>query len=167
MLKYFVSLLWIIVFSIWNFSLGQELDPFGPTKWLEGILTNNDKQIIDEMPDTHAMNEGAYHAVRWDNKDIPDLSDTQTKITDHEEATKKTVKYIQRLINWALWFVAVIAMLVVIIWWIQMITAAGDDAKYKTGKKAMKKAAIGIIWISLSWVIISFIFWLVDLLNVK
>ena len=39
-----------------------------------------------------------------------------------------------------------------------MVTSAGDETKYKAGFKVLKNAAIGLIVIGLSWIIVSIIF---------
>ena len=85
-------------------------------------------------------------------------------ISTQEEAEKYTIKYVQRLINWALGMLAFVALIVVLYGWFQMVTASGDDAKFKSWKKALKKVSIGIIGIGISWLIISFFFWFVKLI---
>ena len=45
-----------------------------------------------------------------------------------------------------------------------MLTAAGDDAQYKKGLKGIKFAAIAIVGIGLSRLIVSGIFRLIDLI---
>ena len=44
-----------------------------------------------------------------------------------------------------------------------MVTAAGNDSKFKKGGAIIKNAAIGIAIILLSWLIVSLVFWLVNL----
>jgi len=43
----------------------------------------------------------------------------------------------------------------------KMVTAAGDDGKYKEGFKVLKQAAIGLVVVGLSWIIVSTIFALI------
>lgn len=162
MLKYIVSFLGIIIFSIWGLTFGNNLDALWPTKNLNKILTESDTKIIPPQ-DADPMREWVYRGVVWTEKKVVIwISESGEKIDDHEDATKRTVETIQRLINWALWLLALAAMLVVIFGGIQMLTAAWDDWKFKNWKKAIKKASIGIIWVALSWIIVSFIFWLVE-----
>jgi hypothetical protein len=52
--------------------------------------------------------------------------------------------------------------LVICLWaGFQMVTAAGDDGKYKKGITILKQAGIGLVIIGLAWLIVSVIFWLV------
>jgi hypothetical protein len=44
-----------------------------------------------------------------------------------------------------------------------MITAAGDDGKYKKGFTILKQAGIGLVFIGVSWLIVSVIFFLLNL----
>jgi hypothetical protein len=60
---------------------------------------------------------------------------------------------------------AFVALVVVLYGWFQMVTAAGDDAKFKSWKTALKKVTIGIIGIGASWLIISFFFWIVNTMS--
>ena len=42
-----------------------------------------------------------------------------------------------------------------------MVTAAGDDGKYKKGFTILKQAGVWLIIILLAWIIVSVVFWLV------
>jgi hypothetical protein len=56
--------------------------------------------------------------------------------------------------------------LVILIWGgFQMVTAAGDDAKYKKGFKILEQAGIGLVFIGVSWLVVSVIFWLIGLVT--
>jgi hypothetical protein len=39
-----------------------------------------------------------------------------------------------------------------------MVTAAGDETKYKKGFKILEQAAIGLVFIGVSWLVVSLIF---------
>lgn len=64
-------------------------------------------------------------------------------------------------INWVLGLLSLIALVICLYGGFKMVTAAGDDAKYKEGFKILKQAAIGLIVIGLSWIIVSTIFKLI------
>lgn len=68
---------------------------------------------------------------------------------------------IKKTINWVLTLLSAIALILCLRWWFQMLTAAGDESKVKTWTKVLKHAAIWLIIIWLSWIIIRFIFRLI------
>jgi len=46
-----------------------------------------------------------------------------------------------------------------------MVTAAGDEEKYKKGFKILKQAAIGLVFIGLAFFMVSVIFWLLGVIG--
>jgi len=155
----------MMILTLWNLSFASNLKDIGSNNWLGEILTTKNTDIITP-PDDHAMMKWTHNAIQSEgNHTITNISNTETPIYEQSEAEELTLAYINRLINWALWMLAFVALLVVIYGWFQMVTAAGDDAKYKSWKTALKKASIGIIWIGISWLFVSFIFWLVELIS--
>lgn len=71
---------------------------------------------------------------------------------------------IQNAINWILWILATVALVVCLYGWFKMVTAAGDEKKYQDGLKVLKYAAIWLAIVGLSWMIVSVIFWFVNTL---
>lgn len=61
-------------------------------------------------------------------------------------------------INYALWFVSLIAFAMLIWWGYKMVASGGDEGAYKEGIKILKNAAIGIAFIAVSWFLVTFIF---------
>lgn len=61
-------------------------------------------------------------------------------------------------INYALWFVSLIAFAMLIWWGYKMVASGGDEGPYKEGIKILKNAAIGIAFIAVSWFLVTFIF---------
>jgi hypothetical protein len=72
----------------------------------------------------------------------------------------KLIEVIKSFINWMLGILALIALVILLWGGFQMVTAAGDDAKYKKGFKILQQAAIGLVFIGVSWLVVSVIFWL-------
>jgi len=64
-------------------------------------------------------------------------------------------------INRVLWLLSLIALAMALFGGFKMVTAAGDDGKYKEGFKVLKQAAIGLVVVGLSWIIVSTIFLLI------
>ena len=56
---------------------------------------------------------------------------------------------------------ALVALVILLRGGFQMVTAAGDDGKYKKGFKILQQAAIGLVFIGVSWLVVSVIFWLI------
>jgi len=71
---------------------------------------------------------------------------------------------IKNFINYVLGLLAVIALVILLWWGFQMVTAAGDDNKYKKWFTILKQAGIGLILIGLAWLIVSFFFYIVGIM---
>ncbi|MFZ2150514.1 MAG: hypothetical protein WAZ12_01810 [Candidatus Absconditicoccaceae bacterium] len=65
---------------------------------------------------------------------------------------------VKTFINRVLGILALITLVILLRAGFQMVTAAGDDAKYKEGMKILKQAGFGLAFIGLSWLIVSIIF---------
>lgn len=65
---------------------------------------------------------------------------------------------IRKAINRALGLLALIALIILIIAWFQMLFNSRDDGKVKEWYKTVKNVAIALVFIGISWLIISFIF---------
>lgn len=69
---------------------------------------------------------------------------------------------VKSIINWALWLLALITLVLLLWGWFQMVTAAGDDGKYKKWFKILQQAGMWLLFISVSWLIVSLIFWVIS-----
>ncbi len=136
----------------------------GKTK-LNEILTTDQKEIIKDIWDQDALREWAYNAIHSDNQKIKNLINSNDQIKTQKDAEKKTFKLIKRLINYALGLVSLIALIILLIAGVQMATAAGDDKKFWAGKASLLKVARAIWWIAVSWLIINFIFWIIEVIT--
>ena len=77
------------------------------------------------------------------------------------------IQIIKNFINWTLGILALITLVLLLWGGFQMVTAAGDDGKYKAGFKILKQAAIGLAFIALAWFMVSIIFWLIGTVGAK
>lgn len=75
-----------------------------------------------------------------------------------EAAAPSLLKIVKSFINWILGLLSLIALGMALFGGFKMVTAAGDDGKYKEGFKVLKQAAIGLVVVGLSWIIVSAIF---------
>lgn len=168
LIKSITVIIWMFILSLWIIPLEEvkALKQIWPDSWIGTIFTISDEAILNPPKDEeNAMMKWTHTAVESEgNHKIWNISNTAEYYTTQEEAEEGTIKYVQRLINWALGMLAFVALIVVLYGWFQMVTASGDDAKFKSWKKALKKVSIGIIGIGISWLIISFFFWFVKLI---
>ena len=88
---------------------------------------------------------------------------TDEAIGNYNTALTKILTVIQNIVNWALWILWLIALIYLIIHGFMILTAAGDDGKVKKWFKWVKNAFLALGWIWLSWIIVSFIIWLINL----
>ena len=68
------------------------------------------------------------------------------------------INFVQSAVNWILAFLGLITIIILIWWGFQMVTAAGDDNKYKKWFTIVKQAVIGLILIGVSALIVNLIF---------
>lgn len=136
--------------TIYNQNINKAIN----TDDIDNPLRDWSFMIIDNT-DTRENNEAA-NAVWW----IVNV----WAITEYNEAKNDVMKIIKNIINYALWLLSFIALIYLIAHWFMILTAAGDDAKYKKWLKGIKYAAIALWWIGVSFFIISFIFRLINII---
>lgn len=74
----------------------------------------------------------------------------------------RLIDTVKTAVNRVLWMLSLIALILCIRGWFQMLTAAWDDWKVKTWKKILTHAAIWLAVIWLSWLFVTFIFYLIN-----
>lgn len=131
--------------------------------WDATIFNDNQDQYINANDISNPIRDGAYTAIKSpdENSEIWGVQWVGQKIEDHTTAREKTFTIIKNLINYALGLLSLVALIYMIYHGIIILTAAGDDAKYKQGLKGIKFAAIALIGIWFSRIIVSSIFWLI------
>ena len=70
--------------------------------------------------------------------------------------------FVQSGINYILALLGLITIIILVYGGIQMVTAAGDDSKYKKGFTIVKQAVVGLILIGVSALIVNMIFYFVN-----
>jgi hypothetical protein len=68
---------------------------------------------------------------------------------------------VKRFINYALWLLALLSLIILIYGWFQMVTAAGNQDQYKKWFTILRQAAVWLAFIALSWIIVRFIFFVI------
>ena len=72
------------------------------------------------------------------------------------------INTIRNAINWVLWMLSLVALVLCLWWGFQMMTSGGDQKKYESGLNILKRAAIGLAIIAASWLIVSLIFFVIN-----
>ena len=75
------------------------------------------------------------------------------------------VAAIKTVINWALGMLALVALIVLLWGGRQMVSAAGDEGQYKKGFVILKQAAFGLIFIWVAWLMVSGIFFFINIVT--
>ena len=81
---------------------------------------------------------------------------------DNTWSEARIITTIRNAINRVLWILWLIALILCLWWWFQMLTAAWDDGKVKTWTKILKNAAIWLIVIGISWLVVTFVFRIIN-----
>ena len=70
---------------------------------------------------------------------------------------------VRGFINWTLGILALLALIILLRGGFQMVTAAGDEEKYKKWFTILKQAALWLAMIGVAWFIISLIFFVINI----
>ena len=68
---------------------------------------------------------------------------------------------VRNAINWVLGLLGLITFVLLLWGGFNMVTAAGDDKKFGEGLKILKNAGIGLVFIAVSWLLVSMLFWII------
>lgn len=149
----YITLIWLV----WICSAQLEIP------WESTIFNSNQDQYINANDISNPIRDGAYTAIKSpdENNEVGWVQGISKKIEDHTDAREKTFTIVRNLINYSLWILSLVALIYMIYHGIVILTAAWDDAKYKQWLKGIKFAAIALIGIWFSWIIVSSIFWLI------
>jgi len=109
------------------------------------------------------LRAGAYAAIKnpesvWTTSQINGVQWVNNEIQTYTDAKLQTLQIINNMINYALGSLSLVALIYLMYHGFIILTAAGDDSKYKEGMKGIKYALIAIWGIGLSWILISTIF---------
>jgi len=88
-----------------------------------------------------------------------------TKTADADAWKANLIETVKTAINRVLGILSLITLVLLLRWGFQMVTAAWDETKYKVWFKILKQAAIWLIFIWLSWLIVSMIFRIIALIT--
>ena len=106
-------------------------------------------------------NDWAANVWFWKAQGVSGIGVSWTDGTDGDASSSNLLDTITNAVNWILGMLALIALIICLWGGFQMVTAAGDDGKYKKGMGILKQAAIGLVIIGVSWLFVSLIFWMI------
>jgi hypothetical protein len=162
----------IIIFTILNIGIFASVSWQWLQLWQDDVILNMDPDntlnVYDNNnPISDPLRQWAYKIIDADATNTISSQElwgivNPWLIQDHWTAMTSTMIIVKNIINYALWLVSLVALVYLLYHWFLMVTAAWDDAQYKKWMKWLRLAAIALIWIWLSRLIISFIFWLIN-----
>ena len=101
------------------------------------------------------------HAAFWD--DSAWLIKKINVIGTNKWPSSSLLDTVRNTINWLLWILATVALCICLYAWFKILTSWGDSKSYEAWWTILKNAAIWLAIIWLSWIIVSAVFWFVDL----
>lgn len=110
-------------------------------------------------------------AAWWNGQDlanVPDLPGSKniaSAFVSGESAGNKVMASVKYVINRWLGLLAFIAIVILIRAGFQMLFNASDDAQQKKAMGVVKNVAIALIFIGISWLIVSGIFWFIGIVT--
>lgn len=122
-------------------------------------ITRDLTKIVDVSKIENPLRDGSYLVIKSpDGQNELDVINIG-KILNFGQAQDQTLRLVQNIINYALWFTALITLAYLLFEWYKVVVAGTDEEAYKTAIGKLKNAAIAIAGIALSWFIVSFIFY--------
>jgi len=98
--------------------------------------------------------------LKYDNSKVSEIG--WVAGVSNTQANDWFLTVVKSAINWVLGMLGLIAFVLLLWGGFNMVTAAGDDKKFGEGLKILKNAGIGFVFIAVSWLLVSMIFWVVS-----
>ncbi len=152
MMKKIILIIFLVIFWSLNLSFWQ----YTRDDNTKDIYTQDKNDVIDDSNLDDPLRNGTRSAVQQVGWVID--ADTSTS----EQSQWNVLKYISKWINYFLWLLGLLLIILIIFQWIKIITAAWDDNKQKEAFKNVKNYILALIWIWVSYLIINLIFHFVN-----
>ena len=125
-----------------------------------GLICSN-QVYADDADNIVSMGDSTF----WNHDNLFTGSTSSTHIWIDTIGTSSDTKWsliqiIKNAINWVLGMLSLVALVLCLWWWFQIVTAAWDEWKQKKWVSVLKHAAIWLVVIWLSWFVVTIIFWL-------
>jgi hypothetical protein len=127
--------------------------------WVAGVLWLGSFAVVNAQGNTSTSPTFDWNATfegstRWED------SKWVNTLWSGEDQEWNLINVIKRFINWVLWIMSLVVLVIVLVWGFQMVTASGNEEKYKKWFTILKHAGIWLVVIGLSWFIVTIIFWI-------
>lgn len=122
--------------------------------WVAGLLGIASFGVVNAQLQDVQYNDTVW--LNWSTSQNPGVA---TIWTDKDQGWN-LIQVIKNAINWVLWILALIVLVIVLMWGFQMVTASGNEEKYKKWFTILKHAGIWLVIIWLSRFIVTIVFWL-------
>ena len=165
-LKKIILLVWVSLLSIWfTYAKLPPTDPISPapaappTKWpLPPKWASNGWWDCDYSQAGWFWNQNLCPAP-W----VPVVEEQVYTKPDFDSDTgwwwKQALTWVKLIINRVLWLLALIALIVLIYTGVMMLINARDSKKVEEWYGVVRNVAIALVFIWVSWLVVSFIFW--------
>ena len=163
-----VKLMWLMMVSsmLTSFVLGASLDLKDIYDEDGTVLTQDvDKVLSSDVSEVEWWFAGGIDVLVWcaDGTGINGI--VCDPIEDNWAARDSVAELIQTILNYVLAITGLIALIYLIYHGFLVLTAGDSDDRAKAGRKGVKYAFIAIVGISVSWFIVSFMFYIIWLLT--
>jgi len=131
------------------------------------ILTDGERQVLHSSGIGDPLRDWAYNIIQpetWTGT-LSWVVGVGDQISSHQNAQGKVLDIIKKIINiYILWLLALVALAYLLYHGFLIVTAAGDETQYKKGLSGVKYAAIAILGIGTSRLVVSWIFRIITLI---
>ena len=122
-----------------------------------GLIASSSLAFVSaEAPNSTFQAKG----LKYDNSGVSGIE--WVAGVKQDQANDWFLTVVKSAINWVLGMLGLIAFVLLLWGGFNMVTAAGDDKKFGEGLKILKNAGIGFVFIAVSWLLVSMIFWVVS-----
>ncbi len=122
------------------------------------ILTQDNQKIVETEGVKDPLRDGSFEIAGRVNG----LYMKSGELTTFLQAQDAALAYAQNIINWTLLIVWTVALIYLLYTGFQMLTAAGDETKFKERTKKTRAAMIALLGIGLSALFVNFVLYVID-----
>lgn len=129
------------------------------------LINQDSTKVIDTSEIENPLRDGSYGGIRDpedSNQGVGALIE-EGQIDSFAWGRVQTLQYIKNIINYILWFLWFVALIYLLYHGWLILSSWNDEAQYKKWRWGLKQASIAIWWIWLSWFLVTFIFYVIEL----